>query len=141
MDNFKEIHIGEFIKRRCVDLQISSSRLSNYFDCNENVLSKMFSSKSLDSEILLKWSRILEYDFFRIYSQNLILYSPPSNGNSKTNVQSIGLPKFKKNIYTQTIIKFILQLIKEGHKTKQQIIDEYKIPKTTLYQWLKKYDN
>ena len=25
-----------------------------------------------------KWSKILEYDFFRIYTQHLILYAPPS---------------------------------------------------------------
>ncbi len=31
-------------------------------------------------------------------------------------------------------------MIEIGDKSTQQIIDEYKIPKTTLYRWLSKYN-
>ncbi len=33
----------------------------------------MYKQKNLDTEMLLKWSKLLEYDFLRIYSQHLIL--------------------------------------------------------------------
>ena len=98
----------------------------------------MYTLQSLDSEILLKWSKLLEYDFFRIYTQHLILYSP-ARANQSEIKQKLSLPAFKKNIYTKEIIDFMLELIESGEKTKDQVIEEYRIPKTTLYKWLDKY--
>lgn len=103
----------------------------------------MYSSQSLDAEILLKWCKLLEYDFFRIYSQHLILYAPPA-ANEKIEQQKdkkTNLPQFRKNIYTKEVIDFILELIANGEKTKKQVIEEYRIPKTTLYKWISKYKN
>jgi hypothetical protein len=89
----------------------------------------------------LKWSKILKYDFFRLYSQHLILYSPPDSvkESTKRNHENISLPKFRKNLYTQEIISFVLELIEDGKKSRQQVISDYCIPKTTLYKWIKKY--
>ncbi|WP_317741149.1 helix-turn-helix domain-containing protein [Chryseobacterium soli] len=100
----------------------------------------MFLCKSLDSEILLRWSKLLGYDFFRLYSQHLILYAPPA-AVSKINlpVQTTNLPQFRKNIYSKEIIDHILEIITNGEKTKNQVIKEYNIPKTTLYKWFNKY--
>ncbi|MBB4806360.1 DNA invertase Pin-like site-specific DNA recombinase [Chryseobacterium defluvii] len=100
----------------------------------------MYKAKSLDTECLLKWCKLLEYDFFRIYSQHLILYSPPGNANYKSFKKPVSkLPQFRKNIYTKEIIDFLLAMIRTGEKTKSQVIAEYGIPKTTLYKWLEKY--
>ncbi|WP_338075515.1 hypothetical protein [Chryseobacterium lathyri] len=33
----------------------------------------------------------------------------------------------------------MLHLVASGEKSKTQIIEEYKIPKTTLYKWIKKH--
>ena len=96
-------------------------------------------SKSLDSEIILKWSKLLEYDFFRLYSQHLILYSPKSGTNSNKE-NKVGLPQFRKNIYTKEVIDFILDQLNSGEYSKKEIIDRYKIPKTTLYKWISKYN-
>ncbi|WP_317127297.1 MULTISPECIES: helix-turn-helix domain-containing protein [Chryseobacterium] len=99
----------------------------------------MYNSKSLDSGILLKWSKILEYDFFRFYSQYLILYSPVSAETKiKKDNESSQMPQFRKNIYTKEVINFMLELLEKGEKTKSQIITEYNIPKTTLYKWIEK---
>lgn len=135
--NFKDIHIGEMIEKRVKELEIDSIRISNFFNMTSEEIKEMYKSIDLNSNLILKWSKLLDYDFFRAYSQHLILYSPPSavlREKVKTN-----LPQFRKNIYTQEVIDFILELIKSGQKTKAQIIEEYNIPKTTLYKWLSKF--
>ena len=47
---------------------------------------------------------------------------------------------FRKNIYTKEIIDFILELIKTKTKTTTEITQLYGIPKTTLHNWIKKYN-
>ncbi len=135
--NFKEIHIGKLIKTKVEESSIDSERLSRYLKCSEEDLETFYKAKNCSTEELLKWSKILEYDFFRIYSQHLIFYSPASA--IKESKKQSSLPKFRKNIYTQEVIDFILELVKEGKKTKKEIITEYHIPKTTLYKWISKH--
>ncbi len=137
--NVKDIHIGILIKKRVIESEIEMARICNFFKTSEQEIETMFESKNLDTELLLKWSKILKYDFFRLYSHHLILYCPPSNMENNIKKQKSVLPEFRKNIYTKEIIDFILELIKSGEKTRQQIINEYRIPKTTLYKWIKKY--
>lgn len=138
--NFKDIHIGYFINQRVTENGIEISRICNFLKCTEKEISKMYQSKSLDTELLLRWSKLLEYDFFRIYSQHLILYAPIS-ADEKANQQNVNtsLRQFRKNIYTKEIIDFILEQIEKKEMTKNQIIKRYRIPKTTLYKWISKY--
>ena len=112
--NFKDIHIGYFINQRVTENGIEISRICNFMKCTEKKITEMYQSKSLDTELLLRWSKLLEYDFFRVYSQHLILYAPPSTieKNKKNNVKS-KLPQFRKNIYTKEIIDFILEQIEK----------------------------
>ncbi len=140
--NFKDIHIGSMIKQRMLECDIEMARACNFLKCTEETVLLQLESETLDSGIILRWSKLLEYDFFRIYSQHLILYAPPgstSYKDKKLNVSTTFLPKFRKNIYTKEMIEFFIDLIQSGEKSKQQIISEYKIPKTTLYKWLEKY--
>lgn len=139
MMDFKKIHIGNLINKKVDELNMDSYRICSFFHCTEEEIIKMYDSESIDSENLLKWSKLLEYDFFRIYSQHLILFAPPTIANSKTDVLNKDLPHFRKRLYTRDLIDFILNLIKENEKTKEQIIKEYRIPKTTLYKWIDKY--
>lgn len=137
--NFKNIHIGLLIKQKTVELDMEMDRICNFLKCNDEEVEKMFLQKDLCTDYLLKWSKLLEYDFFRLYTQHLILFSPVSGiTTNKTNKVS-QLPKFRKNIYTKEVIDFILELINSGEKTKQEVMIEYRIPKTTLYKWLSKY--
>ncbi|MFP3593248.1 transposase [Chryseobacterium sp. SIMBA_038] len=140
MHNLKDIHIGSLIHKRVTECDISITRICNFFNCDEQLIDEMYQSDSLDSAHILKWSKLLEYDFFRIYSQHLILYSPQASlqpNSAKTEKSS--LPQFRKNIYTKEIIDFIIEIIETKKKTKTQVIKEYKIPKTTLYKWIAKY--
>ncbi len=139
--NLKEIHLGELIKKRADELSIDTSRICKFLNSKEEELELMYKSKSLDSETLLRWSKLLEYDFFRLYSQHLILYAPLSvisTGDKEKG--KTRLPVFKKNIYTRELIDFILERIRNKEMTKLQVIEEYKIPKTTLYKWISKYE-
>ena len=138
--NFKDIHIDYFINQRVTENGIEISRICNFLKCTKKEISKMYESKSLDTELLLRWSKLLEYDFFRIYSQHLILY-PPISADEKANQQNVNtsLPQFRKNIYTKEIIDFILEQIEKKEMTKNQIMERYRIPKTTLYKWISKY--
>lgn len=139
--DYKNIHIGSLVNRLIEKREIEIDRICKFMKCTDDELAIILSRKFLDSELILKFSILLEYDFFRIYSHHLILYSPPSNMNYKytSSDKKTSLPQFKKNLYTKEIIAFILELINSGKKTRQQVIEEYKIPKTTLYKWITKY--
>ncbi len=129
------------IEERVTESGIEMSRLCNFFKCTEEEIKTMFSQKSMDTEILLNWSKILDYDFFRIYTQHLILYAPPSAGVKSTKSKKSSSPQFRKNIYTKEIINFVLEQIETEQMTKIQVIEKYGIPKTTLYKWISKYRN
>ncbi|KFE97539.1 transposase [Chryseobacterium formosense] len=138
--NYREIHIGSMIQKLVKELGIESSRICNFFNIAESEIDLMYKSKTQDTETLLKWSKLLEYDFFRVYIQHLILYSPQNSKGSPDNIsKKTSLPSFRKNIYTKEVVDFILEKIKSGEMTKIQVIERYKIPKTTLYKWILKY--
>lgn len=127
------------IERRVAELGVEIPRICNFLQCRETEILEMYRQKSLDTEILLRWSKLLEYDFFRIYTQHLILYAPPSTTNEKVETKKMQLPQFRKNIYTKEVIDFILEQMESGEMTKNDILEKYKIPKTTLYKWIGKY--
>ena len=137
MNNFKSIHIGKMIENTVADKRIEMSRICNYFNCTEDEVIEMYQQENLPTDILLKWSKLLEYDFFRIYSQHLILYAPIKSENP--NREKSLLPQFRKNIYTREIIDFILERIQTNEMSKNEVIERYGIPKTTLYKWISKY--
>ena len=137
--NFKNIHIGQMIEKIVAESGIEISRICNFFKCTEEEIQQMYQSKSLETDILLKWSKLLEYDFFRIYTQHLILYAPPSAGVKSTKSKKSSSPQFRKNIYTKEIINFVLEQIESEQITKIQVIEKYGIPKTTLYKWISKF--
>ncbi|TZF99383.1 transposase (plasmid) [Chryseobacterium panacisoli] len=141
MENLKDIHIGFFIRQSTIEYKIDSSRICNFFKCTDADVEQMFRSASLDTRILLKWSKLLDYDFFRLYSHHLILYSPTKTGNSRSTRDKpcTKLPQFRKNIYTREIIEHIIEVISSNQMTKEQVINEYRIPRTTLHKWLQKY--
>lgn len=139
--DFKNIHIGQMIQKRVLESEIEPLRICKFLNCSDTEVDQMYTLKSLDSDLILRWSKLLEYDFFRMYSQHLILYSPVMAIHRSDGKRESVLPKFRKNIYTKEIIDFILNLIENGEKTKAQVIEEYRIPKTTLYKWIEKYSH
>ena len=66
------------IEKRVTESGIEISRICNFMKCTEEEIQEMYTQGNLSTNILLKWSKLLEYDFFRIYTQHLILYAPTS---------------------------------------------------------------
>lgn len=120
---------------------IGISQISNFFRCSEDEINEMYSQENLPADILLKWSKLLEYDFFRLYSQHLILYAPVAavEKQEKRKRQKINLPQFRKNMYSKEVIDFILEQIETGKMSKTDVMERYMIPKTTLYKWIAKH--
>ncbi|WP_262916944.1 transposase [Chryseobacterium aahli] len=135
--NFKDIHIDSLIQQSVLENNVKISRIRNFLKCSEEDVTNMYQSKSLDAE--LRWSKLLEYDFFRLYTQYLILYAPSATVVGKAETKKSKLPQFRKNIYTKELIDFILEQIEYGELTKNDVIERYRIPKTTLYKWIDKY--
>ena len=134
---YKVIHIGQSIKELVDQKGITIERICNFLNKDEEFVKNVYESNSIDTEVLLRWSKLLEYDFFRLYSSHLILYAPPSAVN-KTKEKSDKTPQFRKNIYTQEIKDFILKQIISGEMTQTDVIKDYSIPKSTLHRWLQK---
>lgn len=136
---YKVIHIGQAIKELVQQKEIAIERICNFLNKDEDFVNSVYESKSIDTDILLRWSKLLEYDFFRLYSSHLILYSPPSAVNkTKEKSNKTQTPQFRKNIYTQEIKNFIIKKIDSGEMTQADVIKEYSIPKSTLHRWLQK---
>lgn len=136
--DFKNIHLGTLIKAHIQAEEISTERICSFMKCTEQELEDMLKQKDFSTDILLRLSKLLEYDLFRLYSQHLSLYAP-QKGTKSTSHSKNTLPLFRKNLYTKEIIDFILDLVNSGKKSKKEIIEEYNIPKTTLYKWIAKY--
>ncbi|PRB06774.1 transposase [Chryseobacterium sp. MYb7] len=135
--NIKNIHIGSLIRSKVEEHQISIERICRFFESTEEDVEKMYRAKSMDTEILLKWCKLLKFDFFRFYTGHLILYSPQSRIDNVFRKKENTLV-FRKSIYTQEVKDFILEKIKTGVMTANDVVERYKIPKTTLYKWMKK---
>lgn len=136
----KKINIGECVLIKVKELDIPMERICNFLKIDEKTVKEMYNAEVLPTDVLLRWSKLLEYDFFRLYSQHLIIYAPPASQHLSLRQKTSQLPQFRKNLYSREIIAFILELLETGKKTKTQVIEEYKIPKTTLYKWIEKYE-
>lgn len=137
---YKNIHIGDLIANLVEDRQIDMERITKFMKTSVKSIQQVYNQKSIDTEQLLLWSKLLEYDFFRIYSQHLLLYAPSaSTTEKKTSNPNVSIPQFRKNLYTTEIVNFVLELVESGEMTKTEIMKRYNIPRTTLYKWIKKH--
>ncbi|MCW3160469.1 transposase [Chryseobacterium oryctis] len=135
--NLKNIHIGNLIQSKVEELQIPMSRIVKFLNCDEYEVEKMYKEEDIDTNVLLRWSKLLEFDFFRIYSGHLILYSPPAKVGmaQKPKVSKL---EFRKNVYTKEVKDHIIKEIKTKQITTKEAILKYRIPKPTLFNWIKK---
>jgi len=136
--NVKEIHIGSIIKEIIEKREIRLDRVSKFFKLTESEVLKMYEQKSLDSDILLKWSKLAEYDFFRPYVSHLMLFESINQTKNNKQIKKNDDIQFRKNIYTKEIKEYIIEMVNIKQKTISEIITEYNIPKTTIYKWMKK---
>jgi transposase len=146
MGLYKKIQIGVLIIQRLKEMEMDTDKLALKLNIPKEKLESDLKNNDMSCSLLLSISKFLEYDFFRIYSMNILLYAPPRMGfepsaaeKPKGSRVSEVLPVFRKNTYTPEIIQFILNKIEQEGITPQSVINEYHIPKTTLYRWIRKY--
>ena len=58
------IHIGELIKARLAQVERSPRWLAKKINCDRTNIYKIFQRPSIDTELLARISKALDYDFF-----------------------------------------------------------------------------
>ena len=65
----KKISIGELIHKRLNEERRSAAWLAEKISCNRSTVYKILQKTFIDTELLLKISLALNFDFFSYYSQ------------------------------------------------------------------------
>ncbi len=65
------IHIGQCIRKQVEEQGKTSVWLARELGCHRTNLYKIYDKRTIDTGILLRISRILNYDFFSLYSQEM----------------------------------------------------------------------
>lgn len=138
----RNIHIGNIITNVILEKKLTDKELSFKLKISIDEINKQLTSNTMDTITLLKWSRALRYDFFRLYSSHLMLHHGISNSISKKalNIDIKGI-QIRKNVYTKEMIFFLVNKVKSNEMKPMQVIDKYGIPKTTFYKWLLKFSD
>ncbi|MFS4428710.1 transposase [Chryseobacterium sp. S90] len=104
MMDLKQINIGQLLKNSVKENHIEIESLCSFFNCEAQQIEQVYSSDTLDTDILIKWSQLLQYDFFRLYSQHLVLYAPPSaNGYNQVEI------KKREKLRSFSFVKIFIQ--------------------------------
>lgn len=65
----EKIHIGKLIKDRFSKSELSIDEFADLIGCNRDNAYNIFRRERLHTDQLLKISKILKFDFFRVYSE------------------------------------------------------------------------
>lgn len=65
------IHIGQCIREKVDEQGKTTVWLARELGCHRTNLYKIYDKRTIDTGILLRISRILDYDFFQLYSKEL----------------------------------------------------------------------
>ena len=139
-----KIHIGELIKKKLEESGMDKTVFANRIKKSYPTTLNIFKKKSIKTEDLLKISKVLKYDFFRVYSAEIQLTCPKATNNVRigASAKEAGtdstLPRFKKNLYSAEFIENLVKDINDGKMTRYEAMKKYELPKTTLYRWCRK---
>ena len=144
MIDYKRLHIGKLISARMTEMGWDSKMLAEKLEFPESEITKLLEEEDLPMLTVLRLSKLLKYDFFRLYSTHLLLYCSKDKlfGNHRfheENTPQQRLPRFRKNVYTPEVISFILKELVSENRNPSEVSKKYNIPKTTLYRWYTKY--
>ncbi len=67
MANIRNVHIGKIIKAKLKEQGRTSAWLAHQIPCTPNHLYKIYSKPNINTEMLVRISNLLEYNFFREY--------------------------------------------------------------------------
>jgi len=67
---YNRIHIGEIISNRVLELGMSKMKFGQLINIQrQNVVKMVFEKNSLDTDLLIRISEALDFDFFQYYRQ------------------------------------------------------------------------
>ncbi len=141
MLNYKEIHLGNHIREISKIKNLSVSRACTFLKCSAQDIQDMYNEKSLDSALLLRWCKLLDYNFFMFYHSHLQLYKPSAattHISKSEKKEEVSPYEFKKNLYSPELIDYILGKLDANMLSIRDVIQAYNIPRTTIYRWVKK---
>lgn len=67
-----KLHIGCLIKEELVKQERTVSWFARKLCCDRSNVYKIFKRSTIDTELLLRISQIMHYDFFEIYKKELL---------------------------------------------------------------------
>ena len=67
------VNIGEKIRRRLKESRIGTKAVSEYLSTTKQNIYGIYKRKSIDTALLLKLSKILDQDFFELYSNEYMM--------------------------------------------------------------------
>lgn len=79
----KNIHIGKLIKKRMLEQELSVSDFAIAINRTRATVYDIFERKSIDVELLLSISDILQFDFLSVYSSDISTTLCPSVSQEK----------------------------------------------------------
>lgn len=65
------IHIGNCIRKKVEEKEKTSVRFAKELGCHRTNIYKIYDKMSIDTGVLLHISKILEFDFFSIYTEEI----------------------------------------------------------------------
>ena len=142
MVNYKHIHIGQCLKGIVEIKEISSSQICSFFQCDYQSILEVYEQETIDSGILLRWCKFLDYNMFMFYHSHLQLYTPSAAGTKLKKSSSKGDNSryvFRKNLYSPEVVDWILGELNSNRLSVKEVMEKYNIPRTTIYRWQKKY--
>jgi len=74
-----EIHIGETIRKRAKELRIGATELADMINTSRSNIYWLYKRKHIDGELLMKLSRALKFNFFKLYRDEMVLDEPNKN--------------------------------------------------------------
>ena len=72
MEKQGNIHIGHLIREQLKTDQRSASWLAREIGCSRNHVYKIFSKSSLDSDLIFRISKAMNFNFFQYYTAEFI---------------------------------------------------------------------
>ncbi|WP_366926729.1 helix-turn-helix domain-containing protein [uncultured Bacteroides sp.] len=67
------MHIGQLIFQKMKERHISVVDLAKKMNCSRTNIYKIFEKESIDTQLLFRFSIILDFDFFNCYSREICL--------------------------------------------------------------------
>lgn len=71
MTKTEKIHIGQCIKSRLEMQGQTTVWLAQQLGCHRSNLYKLYDKHTIDTGVLLRISKIMDYDFFQLYSKKV----------------------------------------------------------------------